>query len=31
MNFARLWTLYREARLLGYTRFNALRQALARR
>jgi hypothetical protein len=31
MNLARLWRLYREARTLGYTRFNALRSALARR
>jgi len=27
----RFWQLYREARLVGYTRFSALRAALARR
>jgi hypothetical protein len=30
VKLVRLWQLYREARLVGYTRFSALRSALAR-
>jgi hypothetical protein len=31
VRFLRFWHLYREARLVGYTRFSAFRAALARR
>jgi hypothetical protein len=30
MKWLRLWQLYREARQVGYTRYNAFRSALAR-